>query len=54
MFGEVEEGPIVDDEGEVIKQYCEKFGECRDGTDAGVGRCFAMLGIMDHVACMCD
>lgn len=46
VFGEVATGAIVDDEGEVIRQYCEKFGECRDGTDAGVGRCFAKLGIM--------
>ena len=27
----------VDDEKEALRQYAEKFGECRDGTKAGLG-----------------
>ena len=27
----------VDDEKEALRQYAEKFGECRDGTEAGLG-----------------
>ena len=37
ILNEVEKG-LVEEEKDAIRQYSEKFGECRDGTDAGLSK----------------
>ena len=39
----------VDDEKEALRQYADKFGECRDGTEAGLERVDFLLFFLKYM-----